>query len=835
MIRKGELPLWTPDILAGYPLASMSQLGFGYPPTWTYLFLPARWAEELYVLLPYLFAPAFTYAYARETGRGRLAAIFAALAFSYGGMMTGRLAAPGLVTNGVMWLPLVLIAVERARRARFVPCLLGATAAYTMCVLNGHGQSFVYVGLLAAAYALIEPARILLTTRRVEWRTLKSWEHWRPLAVALGAILMSMGVAAYQIFETLRAARRSVRAALAYEVFSDGAFTPGESLRSLAAPPYHLIEVSTYVAPLALLLAACGAFVAWRGRDARGVFWTVLALASFLLMLGTATPLNWIVYHLPAVNRFRYPSRHAFEWSFAVAMLAAQGFDALASTRRHDASDAQGVRDKQDTRNVRDAHDAQDDQPSSLSSRSFRLQSLYSRASRLAVGWLLVAASALVAFLWWRDAMRRASPPLTGLDMGLIPAQPESIYLAWKLAFTLLAALALVVALAVPCDARLDSAHNRSNGVRAVNRARIALLACAIALACFVEPYIVCSYFWFPFAKSAAQFDEVPPPIKLLRSFSPDANRVYTRVNLFVVGYPRRPPLDLPNVTALRGLQNVAGYEPLVLDRFSRALGGVGADAVNPRHGALGSPDATLLANSSHVLDLLNTTHVVTFANLSTAYEPAANESGATTNDAGALANVGGASQANVAKLDATRWRLVYDRDGVWVLENLRALPRAWLVGEAVSVDGEEALRRIRGEHSEDVPFDPRRTALVEDAPKDLPKLAGGELSSISAARIVAYEPNRLVVETDADRDSLLVVGEMFYPGWEASVDGRSGRIHLTDYLLRGVAVPAGRHRVEMRYRANAARHGAILSALTLALIAALAIYARRNRTTRAF
>src|SRR5262245_62282469 len=64
-IRNGVLPLWTPHILSGYPLLSMAQLGIGYPLTWGYLFLPGHLAEEIYVLAPYLLAPAFIYAYLR--------------------------------------------------------------------------------------------------------------------------------------------------------------------------------------------------------------------------------------------------------------------------------------------------------------------------------------------------------------------------------------------------------------------------------------------------------------------------------------------------------------------------------------------------------------------------------------------------------------------------------------------------------------------------------------------------------------------------------------------------------------------------------------------------
>src|SRR5689334_925964 len=67
-LRHGSLPLWTPTLLSGYPLLSMAQLGIGYPLTWFYLLLPGYWAEQVYVLTPYLLAPMFTYAYLREVG-----------------------------------------------------------------------------------------------------------------------------------------------------------------------------------------------------------------------------------------------------------------------------------------------------------------------------------------------------------------------------------------------------------------------------------------------------------------------------------------------------------------------------------------------------------------------------------------------------------------------------------------------------------------------------------------------------------------------------------------------------------------------------------------------
>jgi len=111
-----------------------------------------------------------------------------------------------------------------------------------------------------------------------------------------------------------------------------------------------------------------------------------------------------------------------------------------------------------------------------------------------------------------------------------------------------------------------------------------------------------------------------------------------------------------------------------------------------------------------------------------------------------------------------------------------------------------------------------------------LAQLPGGVLSPESAARIVKYQPNRLTIETSASMPTVLVVSEIFYPGWEVSVDGQPGQLLLTDYLLRGVALPAGAHNIEMNYSAPAARNGAIISGLTLILLFSFVIYAARPK-----
>ena len=917
MIRNGQLPLWTPHVLSGYPLLAMAQLAIGYPLTWGYLFLPGYWAEQIYVLAPFLLSPIFTYAYAREVGRSRLAALLAGLAFGYGGMMCSGISNSGMLTNSMLWLPLFLIPIDRAaRRDRFIPCLLAATFAYTMAVLNGHGQSFVYIGTLAAVYGLFLSAfpagrkararRALSTQSGAPLRWLAP-QRWRPLFVAVGAIGLSGGVAAFQLLETMQAARYSTRRALSYETLGEGSFKLGQAAKSLVAPFYYFVDVATYMPPLVFLLALIACVAAWRrrkGGDARVFFWLGVAVVSWVLMLGINTPVHHVVFRVPFLNQFRVPSRHALEWTFALSVLAAYGWDALAPIMRE----------------------------------CRRRLPLRPRREEIVFSLLALASAVVVALLWRRAALEPALPGGKYYYTNLA----ESSYLLWKACFVLLVSAALW-----------------RGWLMAASRWRTLILSAAIVLTCYAEPHAIISAWWGGLGFSAERFAVVSPATRYLQIFAPEANRVYTRVGLFEEDYTRVPRLEGVNQTARWGLHNVAGMEPLIFDRYSRALGGVGPDSVTPRAGY--APNDDLFQPPSRVLDLLNTNFLVAFSNLTMYHRQIVSKEGIRFSPAGtqlivppeqtvmlrgvsdegdalafvsALANsveveqgtavakvsiyISGApvierilragvdtaewaheradvravirhslapvfdtrggdesnnfpahrylariplgTRARVDKIEITNltgnvsltlsaaslynsanesstplmlaslewWETVYQQNDTLILRNRRALPRAWLVSQAEAVDGEEALRRIRGESV--AAFDPRRTALMEVAPADLPALTPvDELAPESEARITSYEPNRLVIETRAAQASVLVVSEIFYPGWEATIDGAVAPIHPTNFLLRGVALPAGAHRVEMRYTAPAARIGAIISALSLLALIALNLSARRN------
>ncbi len=156
------------------------------------------------------------------------------------------------------------------------------------------------------------------------------------------------------------------------------------------------------------------------------------------------------------------------------------------------------------------------------------------------------------------------------------------------------------------------------------------------------------------------------------------------------------------------------------------------------------------------------------------------------------------------------RFRLVHSGD-VKIYENLDALPRAFVIPQAMGVaDDTAALAAMN-----DPAFDPARMVVLNGTP-------GGARAQVATrsvpykADIINYEPERVVVETDGAGEGWLVLTDAWYPGWRATVDGVPVEIARADVLFRAVPIPAGQHRVEFAYAPISFRIGAGTSLVTL-------------------
>jgi hypothetical protein len=170
---------------------------------------------------------------------------------------------------------------------------------------------------------------------------------------------------------------------------------------------------------------------------------------------------------------------------------------------------------------------------------------------------------------------------------------------------------------------------------------------------------------------------------------------------------------------------------------------------------------------------------------------------------------------------------IAYDGPDARIYAHPEAQPRAWVVDRVQAVAGEEAALRAVQEEG----FNPREAAVVERPVAGVASAGGGAGERAGSARITSYEPERVRLEATAEAGSLVVLSDVFFPGWHATVDGRDVPIERVDYLLRGVPIGPGRHTVELAYRPASWRAGLLVSALAaLALAVAVALSRRRAR-----
>lgn len=103
---------------------------------------------------------------------------------------------------------------------------------------------------------------------------------------------------------------------------------------------------------------------------------------------------------------------------------------------------------------------------------------------------------------------------------------------------------------------------------------------------------------------------------------------------------------------------------------------------------------------------------------------------------------------------------------------------------------------------------------------------------SAGSVRIAVYEPEHVVLEAQMSRSGAVILNDLAARGWTATVDGEKTPIYRANVLARGVLVPEGSHRIEMRYRLPRLDQGLAVSAGTLLVcIAVIAAGALRRRS----
>ncbi|MBI3913417.1 MAG: YfhO family protein [Chloroflexi bacterium] len=385
--QRGIVPLWNPYLFTGMPFVGDIQSGIFYPLNLLTFFLsnPLTFRDMEFLSILHFFVAGFGMYALLRWGKWRLdvrsrkletrasdlqlptsnlqspisnlqpaitnyelrisipASLAGAIAFEFSDLFITHFGNLNLIAAAA-WTPLVLLFYRRAvldRRAGFAT-LAGIFLA--LAFFAGHAQAFLFsvIALVAlAVYHLFSGARPQITDKRQQTSSIANRKSQieNPSALSLLAVTVAVaiGLSAPSLLPVLEMTQQTTRVAFSYAQAAQYSLPPAE-LIGLLAPgffgrgpqnawgPWDRVEVG-YIGILPLMLALLAIVLR---RDSPTKFFGALALVGLALALGGYAILyGWLYQLVPGFSQLRAPARFIFLFDFALAALAAMGFDYL--------------------------------------------------------------------------------------------------------------------------------------------------------------------------------------------------------------------------------------------------------------------------------------------------------------------------------------------------------------------------------------------------------------------------------------------------------------------------------------------------------------------------
>lgn len=314
----GQVPLWSPTILSGYPFAANPLSGIWYPPGWLALLFPLPLGFNLLIVLHLLWSGWGFYRLMRAEGINAPGAVSAGVVLMLNPRILAHYGAGHLtLLYALAWTPWLLLA---ARGELFKRRGFSGEGPLIALIFLADPRWAVYAALLWFAYRL-----------RLEGPL------WRGKAAVIGAVRFAAR-AGREIFAALliasplllllgQYARQSTRQMMTPADVLNYSLPPAR-LFGLFAPSFDgNTEWTVYAGALALLMAVW--ISANPGLRKLSLFWSGVVIGGLIISLGSAIPGSQIVADLPGFSLLRVPARFILLAAFGFAALAGYGVHSL--------------------------------------------------------------------------------------------------------------------------------------------------------------------------------------------------------------------------------------------------------------------------------------------------------------------------------------------------------------------------------------------------------------------------------------------------------------------------------------------------------------------------
>ena len=878
---------WDNMLLGGTPMFADPQMIMWYPPEMILCLIPGAW--NFFVVSAYVMAACFAYGYSYAITGSRLGALVSGIIYGMCGFMMAHLGHTTII-HSAAWIPLVIWSLEMLRR-KASPGWFALTSLSVVCsLLAGHSQIFFYSLSLAGVYALVFGWNAPIG----RWRYYLLAAISVGIGLGLAAIqliptaelarLSLRAEMSFADFSSFSIPRRQLLM-LIYPVLYGGIPSWGPTAYF---GEWNNTELGGYVGLLSLLLAVAGLF-ACRQRSF-SFFWVCAGLVALLLAMGDHTPLARLVYHLPFIGLFRAQARHLIEMTLAVSVLAGMGvasFEQGRVTRGLTLKVVSGGAVLMLLSLVfillrLDAYARW------KGVTSLRLAPWANPTIGVP---LLVFIIAAAVFLWWsrRPSSVAASVVLLAvlvLDLGTFGwtyewhFRPPNTNLLSSPVFAdaykrmllehnlrmypLLGALGPVTDIP-PNLSRMWGIPSASGygPLTLVRPSRLMNMGPAGSLAgpwrnttdqglnlmsvryLFVsqkDPLPVTEAQGIAWAGEdmniwlgAGCVPEALPhslKFKLLKSAQATHVAVVSKLACSTGIKDEAEVAQVIVTDAAGGVQKLSLLAGRDASEWAYDCVEAGEQVFHRRANLFSSFPVERETRRCEGHNYLTTLRLDRVTDVSSVEIQWTGQVGGLGIDKVSLIDEQTKASVPVASssIEGGNWIHREDIVNTSVYENARAMPRAWLVPEVLQLKPEEALKTIKSARLPDGRgFDPGYVAIVEE-PFTLPP-HDGDSPTRGSAEVLSLKDSLMEVRTTAAAPSFLVTSDVYYPGWQATVDGAPVQLFQANYALRGVGVPAGTHTVRFVYKPRSFYYGVMVSAISLvALAVVMLVLAHRRR-----
>ena len=158
-----------------------------------------------------------------------------------------------------------------------------------------------------------------------------------------------------------------------------------------------------------------------------------------------------------------------------------------------------------------------------------------------------------------------------------------------------------------------------------------------------------------------------------------------------------------------------------------------------------------------------------------------------------------------------------YEADGLKVFEITDPFPRARVVHQVIEGDDVSLLAQDA--------VDLKTMALIPSGTS----ISLADVTPPSTVLVTNHTPGHLEITVDTGSDGLLIVSNINYPGWQATLDGQPTGIVPTNGIFQGITVPAGRHQLTLIFKPDSFRRGSYFSLIGILLAVGLIVWGMKT------